>query len=72
MRMGTNDLAFCVNLLDVAESNILPREELPFGKYAKVTATTMKRANLELWRWLAAAGLAVLLFEWWYYHKRTV
>jgi hypothetical protein len=69
---GTNTITFCVNLMDAAESNIAPREELPFGRYAKVTATKLQRANAELWRWLAAAGFAVLLFEWWWYHKRTV
>ena len=31
----------------------------------------VKRANVELWRWIAAAALAFLLFEWWFYHKRT-
>jgi hypothetical protein len=72
VKAGTNEVTFCVNLLDSNESHIAPRDELPIGKYAKVTATTMKRANLELWRWIAAAGLLVLLFEWWWYHKRTV
>ncbi len=71
LRAGTNVAVFCVNLLDAAESNIKPREELQLGKYAKVTATTVQRANMELWRTLAALGLAVLLFEWWYYHRRT-
>jgi hypothetical protein len=69
---GTNSTSFCVNLLDAAESNIAPREELPFGRFAKVTATKIKQANAEFWRWLAMAGLGVLLFEWWWYHKRTV
>jgi len=69
---GTNTTTFCVNLLDAAESNIMPREELPFGRFAKVTASKLKSANSELWRWLAMAGLGVLLFEWWWYHKRTV
>jgi len=50
----------------------MPREELPFGRYGKVAATKLKSANSELWRWLAMAGLGVLLFEWWWYHKRTV
>jgi hypothetical protein len=72
LKAGTNDVTFCVNLMDSAESNITPREELPFGKYGKVAASTLKRANMELWRWIAAAGLLVLLFEWWFYHKRTV
>ena len=71
LKAGTNDVTFCVNLLDAAESNLAPRDELPFGKYAKVTATTVKRANVELWRWLAGVALAFLLFEWWYYHRRT-
>ncbi len=71
LKAGTNEVTFCVNLLDAAESNLTPREELPFGKYSKVAATTVKRANMELWRWIAAAALAFLLFEWWYYHKRT-
>jgi Ca-activated chloride channel homolog len=68
---GTNHLRFCVNLVDAFESNLTPRDELPLGKYDRVAATTVKRANLELWRWLALAGLAMLLFEWWFYHKRT-
>lgn len=71
LKAGTNDIAFCVNLLDPLESNITPREELPFGRYAKVTASSIKRANVELWRWIALGGLLLLLFEWWYYHKRT-
>ncbi|MEO6036037.1 MAG: BatA and WFA domain-containing protein [Verrucomicrobiota bacterium] len=71
LRVGTNETTFCVNLLDAAESNIKPRAELQFGKYSKVEATTLKRANMELWRWIAAGALAVLMFEWWYYHRRT-
>jgi Ca-activated chloride channel homolog len=71
VKAGTNEVTFCVNLLDSSESAIQPRDELPIGKYAKVTATTVKRANMELWRWIAAVGLLVLMFEWWWYHKRT-
>lgn len=71
LEAGTNHLAFCANLLDPAESDIAPREELTLGKYGRVAATKVRRANLELWRWIAAAGLAVLLFEWWFYHRRT-
>ena len=71
VKAGTNDVAFCVNLMDSNESNIAPREEIAVGKYARVSATTLRRANLELWRWIAAAAMSVLLFEWWFYHKRT-
>jgi Ca-activated chloride channel homolog len=71
LRVGTNETVFCVNLLDAAESNIKPRDEIKLGEYTRVTATTVQRANLELWRTIAAIGLAVLLFEWWWYHRRT-
>jgi hypothetical protein len=68
---GTNEVAFAVNLLDAAETDTTPRPEIRFGQYARAQATTLRPADLGLWRWIAAAGLAVLLFEWWFYHKRT-
>jgi Ca-activated chloride channel homolog len=68
---GTNQIAFCVNLLDDAESNTTPKSELSFGKYAKADSTELRRANLEIWRWIAAASLTLLMLEWWYYHRRT-
>jgi Ca-activated chloride channel homolog len=72
LKAGTNDTTFCVALLDADESNIKPRDELQLGKYTHVSATTLHRTNMELWRTIAAIALAVLMFEWWYYHKRTV
>ena len=65
-------MAFCVDLLDTAESNIQPHDELQLGKHTTVSATTLQRANMELWRTIAALGLLVLLIEWWFYHRRTV
>ena len=60
-----------MNLLDEGETNIRPRAELDFGRYGEVRATTLRAANLEVWRWLVALGLGVLMVEWWYYHRRT-
>jgi len=71
VQAGTNMTQFCVNLLDANETAIMPRDALPFGEFESVEATTIKRANVEIWRWIALLALAVLLFEWWYYHKRT-
>lgn len=72
VRLGTNETVFCVNLLDADETNIRPRDELKLGNYTRVAATTVQRANMELWRTIAAVGLLMLLVEWWYYHRRTV
>ena len=71
LRLGTNETTFCVDLLDAAESNIKPRDELQLGKYSRITATTRHRTNMELWRSIASLGVLLLLFEWWYYHRRT-
>jgi len=68
---GTNRVLFCVNLLDNLETDTTPRSEIQFGSYAKVTSTTTRQANLEVWRWFALTALLILLFEWWYYHRRT-
>jgi hypothetical protein len=72
LNAGTNETTFCVALLDEAESNTKPRDEIKLGNFTHVSATTLHRANMELWRTVAAIALAVLLFEWWYYHRRTV
>lgn len=72
VKAGTNDTLFCANLLDSSESDTTPKDEVKFGKYAKAAAVRFRRASLELWRWIAAAAFAVLMFEWWYYHRRTV
>jgi hypothetical protein len=69
--VGTNEVAFCVNLLDPRESNIQPRTELNLGPYDTVEANVARQANTEFWRTLTLLALAVLLFEWWWYHKRT-
>jgi Ca-activated chloride channel homolog len=71
LKIGTNDLMFCADLLDAAESNIKPRDELQLGKHTTITATTMQRTNMELWRTIASVALLMLLVEWWYYHRRT-
>lgn len=68
---GTNQFIFCVNLLDSRESNTAPKNEITMGEYQQVSATTLRRANVEVWRWFVVVGLLVLLFEWWFYHKRT-
>jgi hypothetical protein len=71
MRVRTNEVTFCVDLLDATESNIKPRDELQLGKFSRIAATSRQSTNMELWRSIASLGLLVLLVEWWYYHRRT-
>lgn len=69
---GTNLFQVSANLLDPAESRISPRAELQLGQHARVAATKRQSENHELWRTFAVLGLFVLLFEWWFYHRRSV
>ena len=69
--LGTNQVVFCANLLDASESNTKPHDEVALGRRGAVGATTLKRANLENWRWFALGALATMMLEWWWYHRRT-
>lgn len=71
LNFGTNETIFTVNMMDPAESDVTPRKDLAIGSGGKVSESNTLRANLEYWRWFLAAALAVLMFEWWYYHRRT-
>jgi hypothetical protein len=57
-----------VNLLDSNESNLMPLTQPPGGIGTPVTS---KRARVELWWWLALAGVPLLLIEWFVYTRRV-
>jgi hypothetical protein len=59
-----------VNLLDAAESNILPVDQAPGG--GTEVAAASGKSRLELWWWIVAcAALPLLLIEWWVYTRRV-
>lgn len=68
---GTNRTDFAVNLLDPVESNLKPGDNLSVGRRGTILPASLKRANLESWRWFALGALAVLTLEWWWFHRRT-
>lgn len=64
-----------VNLQDAAESRIAPRQQLAglFGQGGQAVATTQERtARSELWRWLAALALLLLVLEWLVYQRSAL
>jgi Ca-activated chloride channel family protein len=62
---------FAVNLFDEAESNLRPRQTIQVGRTAVSAATSEQVGQRELWPWLAALALLILLIEWQVYHHRT-
>jgi hypothetical protein len=67
---GGQHALFAVNLLSPAESDIRPRSLQVAGGSNVEEATSVATVNKEIWRWLAAAALGILLLEWWVYHRR--
>jgi hypothetical protein len=62
--------AFAASLLSEAESNTTPVDSIRTrGGEAKGQIETFL-SEREAWRWVALLGLAVLMIEWWAYHRR--
>jgi hypothetical protein len=61
---------FAVNLFDLDESHIEPREIVQIGS-EKITSGEPRKQPRELWRWFVLAGLLFVLLEWWVYNKRV-
>ena len=67
---GSKKSTFAVNLLSASESDIRPQSlQTPPGNTVQESAS-VATVNKEIWQWLAIAALAVLLVEWWVYHRR--
>ena len=64
--------ALAVNLLELAETDIRPKDTLPFAS-GSVTAAAAGSADAprRLWPWLLVFALVVMLFEWWVYNRKV-
>ena len=63
---------FAVNLFDPGESTIAPAAQLTIGQSAVTATPANETGQLELWPWLAAIALLILLIEWYVYHRGTL
>jgi hypothetical protein len=62
--------SFAVNLFSPEESQIAPRDAIQIGQSDVVPGQTDEQyGEREFWPWLAVLALAVLLAEWWVYHR---
>jgi len=58
-----------VNLFDPTESRIAPERSVVIGTTTIARDAREEKGRREYWRWVAAIGLALLLVEWWVYHR---
>lgn len=63
---------FAVNLFDESESNISPRETIQIGRSIVTPTASQQIGQRELWNWLAALALIVLMIEWQVFHRRQL
>jgi hypothetical protein len=61
---------FAVNLFDENESNIQPRAAIQVGRVEVTPTASQQVGQRELWPWLAALALIVLMIEWQVFHRR--
>jgi hypothetical protein len=64
---------FAVNPSNERESDVRPRDLSLAGGQAlsAPTADTQVPVQREIWSWLLPVALIFLLFEWWWFHRRT-
>jgi hypothetical protein len=60
---------FAVNLFDDAESRIAPASSVTLGTATITQAARQETGRREWWPWVAGLGLALLVAEWWIYHR---
>ncbi len=63
--------AFASNLLDPAESDIAPAEQLGLADRVVQARQATSGGLLELWPFIVLGGLAIMLLEWWVYNRRV-
>ena len=65
-----NGATFAASLLNEAESNTAPRDSITTRAGDVSGQPENFYSEREAWRWIALFALAVLMIEWWIYHKR--
>jgi Ca-activated chloride channel family protein len=61
---------FAVNLFDKNESDIHPRDSIQIGQTEITHTASEQLGQYELWPWLAALALLILMIEWQAYHRK--
>ena len=60
-----------MNLFDSRESNLDVAESIGISYTQLEAQKGLQSARKELWKWLLAAGLVLLVFEWYVYNRRV-
>jgi hypothetical protein len=67
---GRLQRSFAVNLLDSAESDVVPRPSIDIGD-ERIVAGETRSTPRDVWKWVALIALILLLLEWYIYNRRV-
>jgi hypothetical protein len=67
---GKLQRSFAVNLLDSAESDVVPRPSIDIGD-ERIAAGETHSTPRDMWKWVALIALILLLVEWYIYNRRV-
>ncbi len=69
---GDETESFAVNLLDDEESNVIPRAKLEIADDEEMMGgESLTKVNVELWPYFILSALALILLEWYVYHRQS-
>ena len=68
---GSRVTRIAVNLLDREESAVSPAASIQMGRSEIQARESGVEKTHELWRWLVAVALGILMIEWWVYSRRA-
>ncbi len=64
-------VTYAVNVVSPDESDNAAREELTFGSKQVRAQSSSAITSRPVWRWFVLAALAIILLEWYVYHRKT-
>ena len=64
-------VTYAVNVVSPDESDNAAREELTFGSKQVRAQSGSAITSRPVWRWFVLAALAIILLEWYVYHRKT-
>ena len=64
-------VTYAVNVVSPNESDNAAREELRFGSQQVRAQSSSAITSRPVWRWFVLAALAIILLEWYVYHRKT-
>jgi len=69
---GTQVASVGISLIQPLETSMKTVEDLEFPEVTVESSVDLLKSDTPIWHWLVLFGFAMLIVEWWYFHRRPV